>query len=50
MPVDAGRAAVAGVPFGTVLSLPGGEIGYCVLVGLFAFTGTLPRALARREV
>jgi ABC-2 type transport system permease protein len=28
------------VPFGTVLGLPGGEIGYCVLVRMFAVRGT----------
>ncbi|MEU4419086.1 hypothetical protein AB0F81_00520 [Actinoplanes sp. NPDC024001] len=35
------RAALTDVPFGTVLSLLGGEIGYCVLVGLFAYAVTL---------
>ncbi|MEU8657217.1 ABC transporter permease [Actinoplanes philippinensis] len=35
------RAGRSGVPFGTVLSLLGGGIGYCVLVALFAFAVTL---------
>ncbi|GIF11389.1 ABC transporter permease [Actinoplanes teichomyceticus] len=35
------RAALTDVPFGTVLSLLGGGIGYCVLVGLFAYAVTL---------
>ncbi|WIM96399.1 ABC transporter permease [Actinoplanes oblitus] len=35
------RAKLADVPFGTVLSLLAGQIGYCVLVGLFAYAVTL---------
>ncbi|BBH67934.1 hypothetical protein ACTI_46190 [Actinoplanes sp. OR16] len=35
------RAGLTDVPLGTVLSLLGGEVGYCVLVGLFAYAVTL---------
>ncbi|MEU8239467.1 ABC transporter permease [Actinoplanes missouriensis] len=35
------HASLTGVPFGTVLGLIGGEVGYCVLVALFAFAVTL---------
>ncbi|MEU4557511.1 ABC transporter permease [Actinoplanes sp. NPDC023936] len=35
------HASLTGVPFGTVLGLIGAEIGYCVLVALFAFAVTL---------
>lgn len=35
------RAALGGVPFGTLSVVLAGEIGYCVLVALFAFAVTL---------
>jgi small basic protein len=40
-PAPLSRAGRIDVPFGTVRSRLGGEIGYCVLVGLFAFAVTL---------